>query len=535
MKIIKGPSLLNAILLLSLLIIIPPLFAQEKTITLDVENMNIETALKMIAEQSGLNVAISKNVVGNVTMKLENVSVYKALDAVLRTNNYLYSIENGIINVYTYQDLQQEERFVSLQTKVFTLAYADVVDLKRVLLSVKTPRGKIEINAKNNQVIVTDTPEKVKEIEEALKELDQKTEIRTYKLLYSKAKEIETKLTQIVPKEKGDVYVDERTNSVIVKATPAILDDIDSLITGWDTQHRQVLIEAKILEVTLDETTKLGIEWQLQNVNRPAHAPALVDLASKFPVSLTTTGGIFQVGSLTADEYAVTLEALKSSANTEVLSSPRVVVIDGEEANILVGSSEPYIVATTDPITKLLVEEVKFVDVGIKLKVTPQIGEDDYVTMKIHPEVSTARRVAEVKNTVARDTTEADTTMMVKNGETIILGGLIKDEKKKTINKIPLLGDIPLIGLAFQNKNIQDVKKEIIVFITPHILTNETRQTVSRQEFKATMDRTGMTHELIEESLEKSSGGVEILPPMKEGKAAAIRREIMRLLDMEEK
>lgn len=533
MKIKKWLLFSNAIFLISFFIISCPLLAQEKMVSLDVENMNIETVLKMIAEQSGLSVAISRNVVGNVTVKLENVTVDKALDAVLKTNNYLYSIENGIINASTYQDLQQEERFVNLKTQVFTLTYADVVDLKRVLLSMKTPRGKIEINAKNNQVIVTDTPEKVKEIGEALQELDQKIEMRKYKLLYSEAKEVEAKLLQIIPKEKGDVYVDERTNSVIVRATPVILDNIDELIEGWDTQHKQVLIEAKILEVTLDETTKLGVEWQLKDTDS-LHNPSYTDFAVKFPVSLTTTGGIFKIGSLTADEYAVTLEALKSRADTEVLSSPRVVVIDGQEASILVGSSEPYIVATTDPITKLLVEEVKFVDVGIKLKVTPQIGDDNYVTMKIHPEVSTARRVAEVKNSVAKDTTEADTTMMVKNGETIILGGLIKDSKKKTVNKIPLLGDIPLIGLAFQNRDIQDVKKEIIVFITPHILTSESRQTVSRQEFKKTMDRTGKTHELIEKSLEESSG-VEILPPIKEGKAEAIRKEIMKLLDMEEK
>ncbi len=533
MKIINKILFLNAVFLILFFIIACPLFAQDKTVSLDIENMSIEMVLKMIAEQSGLNLAVSKNVVGNVTVKLENISVYNALDAVVKTNNYLYSVENGIINVYTYQDIQQEERFTSLQTKVFTLEYADVVDLKRALLSMKTPRGKIEVNAKNNQVIVTDTPEKVKEVETALKELDQKTQMRTYKLLYSEAKDIEPKLLRVVPKEKGDIYTDDRTNTIIVKATPVILDNIDELIQGWDAQHKQVLIEAKILEVTLDETTKLGIEWQHKDADSK-HNPSLVDLASKFPISLTTTGGIFKVGSLSPDEYAITLEALKSKADTEVLSSPRVVVIDGAEANILVGSSEPYLVATTDPITKLLVEEVKFVDVGVKLRVTPQIGEDNYVTMKIHPEVSSARRVAEVKNTVARDTTEADTVMMVKDGETIILGGLIKNTKKKTVNKIPILGDIPLLGLAFQNKDVQDVKKEIVVFITPHILTNENRQTVSRQDYKASIDRTGRTDELIEKSIEKSSG-VEILPPMKEDKAAAIRKEIMKILDMEEK
>ncbi len=506
-------------------------YAQGRNISLDVEDMNIEAVLKSIATQSGLNVVISRNVTGKISVTLDNVSVYSALDAVLNTNNYLYSVDNNIINVYTYQDMQQEERFITLQSRVFTLKYANVADLKRVLLSMKTPRGKIEINERGNQVIVTDTPEKVNEIGSAIDQLDQKTEMRTYKLLYSDAEDVEKKLIKVIPKEKGDVYVDERTNSIIVKAMPVILRDVDGLIKNWDTQHRQVFIEAKILEVTLDDSLKLGIEWQYDDDDRH-EKPSTIDLNSKFPVNLTTTGGIFKIGSLTPDEYEITLEALKTKSGTEVLSSPRIVVIDGQDANILVGSSEPYTVATTDPDTNLLVEEIKFMDVGIKLNVTPQIGEDDYVTMRIHPEVSTARRVVEANNAVARDTTEANTTMMVKDGETIILGGLIKDTKVKTVSKVPLLGDIPLIGLAFRSKEISDVKKEIIVFITPHILTNKNRQMLSADEFRESVKRTGRTHELIEKPIEKSSG-TKVPPPPKEGRAEAIHREIKRLMDVD--
>jgi type II secretory pathway component GspD/PulD (secretin) len=236
---------------------------------------------------------------------------------------------------------------------------------------------------------------------------------------------------------------------------------------------------------------------------------------------------------LTPDEYTVTLEALKSDANTEVLSSPRIVVIDGEAANILVGSSEPYAVATTDPVTKLLVQDIKYVDVGIKLEVTPQIGEDNYVTMKIHPEVSTARRVAEVDNVVAKDTTQADTTMMVKDGETIILGGLIKNDKKSTINKVPLIGDIPIIGLLFQNKSYQDVKKEVLVFITPHILTSDNRQNISRQKYQESIDRTRKIDPIVEKEIEQS-GGVELTPPIEERRSKAMQKDLMRILDIKE-
>lgn len=514
-------------------------YAQDGTVTLDAQNMSIEEVLKMISEQGDMSVVLSDNVTGNVTVKLDRVSVTQALESVLKANNYLYSVDNNIITVYSYQDSQQQERFINLQTKVFTLSYTDVADLKRIVLSMKTARGRIEINEKSNQVIITDTPEKVKEIEDALKELDQPTEIKKYKLLYSKAKEMEPKILQIIPKEKGDVYIDERTNTVVVRATPVILKNIDDFVTGWDSQHKQVMIEALIMEVTLDETTKLGVEWE-HKYDRSGvenhHKPGFVDLLTDFGMNLATggVGGIYKIGSLTADEYAITIEALQSDANTEVLSSPRIVVIDGEAANILVGSSEPYAVATTDPITKLLVQDIKYVDVGIKLEVTPQIGEDNYVTMKIHPEVSTARRVAEVDNVVAKDTTQADTTMMVKNSETIILGGLIKNERKETINKVPILGDIPILGLIFKSRSYQDVKKEVLVFITPHILTTDNRQTMSRQKYQESIDRTKKGDPIIEDAIEKS-GGVEVTPVVKEKKSAAMRREIMRVLDMDEK
>ncbi len=513
---------------------------EDKTVSLDVQNMNIDAVLKTIADQSGMNVVLSNNVIGTVTVKLDKVSVIQALDSVLKANNYLYAIDNGIITVYTYQDAEQQDRFINLQTKVFALSYTDVSDLKKVLLSMKTARGKIETNEKNNQVIVTDTPEKVKEIETALKELDQQTETKEYKLLYSKAKDIEPKILQVIPKEKGDVYVDERTNSIVVRATPVILKNIDGFIGGWDSQHKQVLIEAMILEVTLDDETKLGIQWQqlTQSIDangNAIHHPSLINTAAMFAAGLPAAGpaGFFKIGSLTADEYNVALDMLKNNTNTEVLSSPRIVVIDNEKAEILVGSSEPYAVATTDPITHLLVQDIKYIDVGVKLDVTPQIGEDNYVTMKVHPEVSTARRVPEVDNVVAKDTTQADTTMMIKDGETIILGGLIKTQKKQAINKVPVLGDIPILGALFKNKDYFNEKREVMVFITPHILTNNNRQTASRQQYQGTVNRLKREDPIITDAMEKS-GGVKISPVEKEKKDEAIRKDIKRILNMEQ-
>ncbi|MFA5094528.1 MAG: secretin N-terminal domain-containing protein [Candidatus Omnitrophota bacterium] len=530
--------LISSVFFIFLMLFSSAALAADGVVNIDAQNVSIEEILKMIADQSGMSLVLSTDVTGEITVKLDNVSATQALDSVLKASNYLYAIDDGIIRVYSLQDSQQQERFASLQTKVVTLEYTDVAELKSILLSMKTPRGRIEINERSNQVIITDTPDKVKEVEDALKQLDQPTEIKRYKLLYSKAKDMEEKLTQLIPKEKGDVYIDERTNSIVMRATPIVLKNVDSFIEGWDSQHKQVLIEAMIVEVTLDNSMRFGIEWEHaydRSGDESHHNPGVLDLLTDFGVNLATggTGGIYKVGGLTPDEYTVTVEALKSDANTDVLSSPRIVVIDGEAANILVGSSEPYAVATTDPITKLLVQDIKYVDVGVKLEVTPQIGEDNYVTMKIHPEVSTARRVAEVDNVVAKDTTQADTTMMVKNGETIILGGLIKNDKTSSINKVPLLGDIPVLGLLFQNKTYEDVKKEVLVFITPHILTTDNRQDISRQKYQESIDRTKKVDPIVEREIEKS-GGVELTPPVDEKRSKAMQRDLMRILDIKE-
>ncbi|MDD5746762.1 MAG: type II and III secretion system protein, partial [Candidatus Omnitrophica bacterium] len=163
-------------------------------------------------------------------------------------------------------------------------------------------------------------------------------------------------------------------------------------------------------------------------------------------------------------------EMLEATSDTDVLSAPRVVVMNEKEASILVGSSEPYLIQTKDTDTGLITTETKFMDVGIKLIVTPKIAENGFVIMEIHPEVSSARRVAEVENALAVDTTQADTTLMVKDGDVVILGGLIKDSVKTTVNKVPILGDIPILGLFFRNDGKEKVKQELVVFISPHLM-----------------------------------------------------------------
>ncbi len=480
----------------------PVIRADGGLVSIEAEDEEISDVLYSIAEDNNLNLVVGKNISGRVTVKLDSVPLEDALRAILQPNSYTYTIDGDMVTVYSYGEFQQHERFSPLVTKVFTLENIEVSSLRRAFLSMKTTRGRMELNLLGNQVIITDTKDRIKQLEKALKEMDVKRDFKKYKLNYAKAADVIGKLTQIISEDRGDVFLDERTNSIVIRAAGPLLQNIDELIEGWDVQHKQVLIEAKILEVTLNKNKKLGINWEYDTPDSARRGePAQWDLRGDFSQNLTS-GGIFQVGTLTADDYQITLEMLESHSDTEVLSSPRIVVIDNHEANILVGSEEPYIVTSTDPDTGWIFEETKFKDVGLKLVVTPQIDENDYVTMTIHPEVSTARRVAEVSNALAIDTTQADTTLMVKNGETVVLGGLMKDTRSKTVKKVPLLGDIPILGYLFRSTEEEDKKTEIIVFITPHILTDDNRQSVSRERIKGVAERTNTTFDLLDEGVQ---------------------------------
>ncbi len=471
------------LLIMYCLLIKTDIFAQDLgaiKINLDVKNMSILDVLRMIAEQGQVNVVASKNVQGRITAKLQDVTIEQALDAILDSNNFLFKRKDGIIKVFTQQDALQQEQTEKLVSRIFLLSNIKAAELRQALNSIKSARGRIEINSVSNQVIVTDSYEKIDEIETAILVLDRKLVTRIYNLNYAAAKEFQVKLIELIPKQEGEVFIDERTNSLVIRANAETIEKVDVMVQNWDKRSAQVLIEAKILEVSLDKTKGLGINWEYLSTSGENAVRATGDFTAAL-----SAGAMLKVGTLDQDQYTATIQALESMTNTNILSNPRIVVVDNTEANILVGSSEPYLVTYIDKETNTQTEETKFIDVGVKLNVTPKISKDDFITLKIHPEVSSARRVAEVNNSLAVDTTQADTTVVVKDGKTIVLGGLIKDTLSKVKAKVPFLGDIPILGILFQNWSTSKVKKEIVVFITPYILKNEISDDESKDRDQA--------------------------------------------------
>jgi len=451
---------------------------QEKTITLDVKDMEITDVIRMIADQSGLNIITSKNVKGVVTINLQDIPVERALDALLKVNNCGYIKEGNIIQVYTLPELNQKEQFSQLFTRVFRLEHIKAADIKQTLLSLKTGRGRMEVEPKTNTIVITDTEDGLRAIENAILEMDRKMETRVFKLNYAKPLDLQKSLQTIIPATEGDFLVDERTNSIVVTASPLLMDKMEAIITNWDKQIPQVLIEAKILEITLEKGKFIGVNWQYTNPEK--HSITVGAPSLPVPTGVTSVDA-FRIGVLDVDDYTATINMLEGSSDTNLISSPRIVTLDNTEAKILIGSSEPYEVFHYNTEGDITGREIKFVEVGIKLTVTPKISQDGFITMTIRPEVSSPRRGTATTDALAIDTTEASAVMMVKDGNTLVMGGLIKDEKQEVISKIPVLGDIPLIKYAFRNKYDKTVKKEIVIFITPRIVSPEKTATKSHE------------------------------------------------------
>ena len=232
-----------------------------------------------------------------------------------------------------------------------------------------------------------DTSAKLMQMDKVIAQVDVRMNKKVYDLSYARADEISTKIAEILTPDLGKYEVDERSNTIIVTDTQAVLNEIDRLVEVFDRKDKEVLVEAKILQITLTDETKLGVDWE--GIVSKYHD---LNVAADFDIlTATDKSGRVSIGSLTNDEYTATVEALQTIGRTRILSNPSIATLNNQEAKILVGSTEPYVTSTTTtpasgPTTTA--ESVNFIDVGVQLYVTPTIHNDGFITMNIKPEVS---------------------------------------------------------------------------------------------------------------------------------------------------
>jgi len=448
----------------------------ESKISFDAKGMDLVDVLKLIAEQGNLNLIIGKNVSGKVSIFLKDVNVWDAFEIIIAANELAYEKQGNIIKVMTARDYEMAYGIKFMENKkilTLKLKYAKAEEVSKTLNQLKTPLGRIVADINSNTIILFDTPETLRDMQKVALDMDTPLVTKVFELSYGDSEKINTMLQETLTKGVGVIKFDPRTNKIVVIDYPNVIAQVEQIIQALDSKTRQVLIEAKIIQVTLNDEYQMGIDWEY--MLRKNTDLKVFNISRAYD----TSGSRVKIGATVPEskgDYQFILDMLKTFGDTKTLSTPRIIATSGQEAKILVGSKEVYVSNTVlqGDTTKTVAENINFVDVGVKLYVTPTVNKDGFISMKIRPEVSAATRSFEKQDGTKVpivETSEAETSVLVKDGVTIILGGLIKNEVTKTVNRVPLLGDIPFLGSLFRHSTSQTKKNELVIFLTPRIIS----------------------------------------------------------------
>ena len=381
--------------------------------SLDVQGADVHTVLRSIAEYAGVNIVADANVKGAITLRALDLPWFEMLDAVSRSLGLVAMDHGSVIRVATERTAQEE-----------ALARESAARKQEDLMPLET-------------AIVT--------------------------LRYANADELKT-VVDAMRTGRGSVEIDERTNSLIVTDIAPRLAELQYTLKDLDTQTLQIEITAELVDVDATMSRQLGIAWGLSNLHS-------VDSNASGTVSMTAddvvgTAGNVQVGVLRSfGEVQARIQALATDNKADIISTPRITTVNNRMARILVGKEVPVI--TMDEAGNAITE---YKQVGIALEVTPHVNSDEEITLDIHPEISDLSQEATVQGGVVFNTTEADTRVMVSNGETAVIGGLLNTRKTKFERGVPILKNVPVLGYLFRSSDEQDDKRELLIFVTPRIV-----------------------------------------------------------------
>jgi type IV pilus assembly protein PilQ len=384
----------------------------DRLISIDADDAALSGVLKILADKGGLNIITGPGVTeGRISIHMKEVPVDQAVNLVVRAAGLAYERIGNSILVAEAKSLREE---TGLSSYTVDLKYADAAIVK-----------------------------------EALKDLSEKIE------------------------------VDQGGNRLIVVTSPRVIQQIRDVVKVMDVPTQQVMLEARIVEVSTTALKNLGIDWDMINRQTVTIVEGNPPPDPTKPNSLPTTLPFlpitdkFQTMNRQAYSMQAAIDLVIQNGNGRVLATPRIATLNGKQASMLIGKRIPYETSQTvfagnaaSPTTTIQKEEV-----GVKLNITPLINADGYITTVIAPEVSSVVGFVGARNDLpVVSTRQATTTVRLKDGDTVIIGGLLLEEETKGVTKVPLLGDIPLLGLLFQHQNTTHDKLDLIIQVTPRIM-----------------------------------------------------------------
>ncbi|MDQ7822107.1 MAG: secretin N-terminal domain-containing protein [Candidatus Eremiobacteraeota bacterium] len=455
---------------------------KEKMVTMDFVNADLIYVLKILAKELNLNLVTDPSVSGAVTMTLKNVPATGALNLIIKMSGYDYKKVDSTLIVGDSKVLDKiPSNIMKVKkgdetTQVIPLENAKPGDVQGVLSS-NYPDAKIQPDSRLNALIVTADPNTIKQMKTLASQLDvavpapppPKTEIIPLKAAV--ARDIIATLQKLVPTLTYNY--DERLNAIIVTGDDSAISQCKDYLDELDANLKQISLDVKVVDLTETGQKSFGGSWGvggtqgvLMNTTFTESNPTGTGPGAISGLSYTT-GGVIPITYFTrsALQMSVQINALINASEAKVLAAPKVTTISGKEATIHIG--EKYPVVYYDP--RAGQYQVIYVDIGTKLNITATVLPDGNVSLHIKPDISTLLDLINNQYPHTANRT-ADVYMRVKDGDTMVLGGLLRETENVTKNRIPLLGDIPIIGQLFKNETRSKSKNEVVIMITPRIM-----------------------------------------------------------------
>lgn len=420
--------------------------AMNSAVNMNVTNGEVRDVLSALAAVGGISIVTDDSVTGKITIQLNNIPFDTALDIVTKTKGLQYQKLDNVIIVGSPEKINQGFG----QINIFKLQYAKAADVVN-LLGVIFKDGQQSTQQGLQQPVATQTA--------------QSSPVN--------------KTNMNGQQTSSRIKVDDATNSLIFSGTPSEVEQIRKILAEVDIPYQQVSLEAQVVAISKDDAKNLGVEWEWSKA--PIYPEYEYDEDSKRMKVIRNSvsgdkdgdvGGIISFGRTPEGYsyemyYQFKINALVTDGKANILAKPKITTINGKEAVINIGGEVPISVTTVSDNTTTT--SIEYKESGIILKYTPRINSDGYITATVHTEVSSPVYVEALK-AYRFNKRSADTEVRLKDGETMVIGGLIGKEEAKNYSKVPFLGDLPLLKSLFRNTNNTKSESEVVIFLTAQIV-----------------------------------------------------------------
>lgn len=446
-----------------------PLKSKRYIDEIDVTNMDLQDVLRVISYKSGVTIIPDEDIAGKVTTYLKNIEVRDALRVVLQDNNAAFSEEDNYIRVMSAQEFENiyGYRFgIRKHVKNIQLKHVKTSDLKEILNPMRSDDGNIIYNEQKNSIVLVDVPDNVELMMSLINRLDVPILSKKFSFTYADAQEISEKLEKVITSGIGHIETDITTNQVTVTDTEAKLAEIEVFIKEQDQENITILIETQIIQIVLNDEHMDGIDWEA--IVSDYKRIDFKGFHDSYPDGKVEESKGLSIGTASAEDYQVLLEALDTVGTIKQVSTNKFITENKRGVDLLIKGKELNMMDEDDRDSNNTTDEdfmmlLKPLNKGVKK-----------ITLDILPIIQLDQdQIYLGKNaTIFNDKKSEIIPVDLEPGNTVVMGSLFKKVRIDSVRKIPLLGDLPLLGFAFRNEGKKVRNTEIIIFITPKIVKN---------------------------------------------------------------